>query len=149
LAQQFRAKRFSGRPPHAGHTLDEPSAAARFEPCSSFTDFNAGEFRHAAQQLDHFEQPSVEHVGELAGLAGLVVSAERVHGVAELLVAQRQRVAGNQRQPGQRRVVVEFAGGAPSSARFAGFSFHRLAFVRNASRMIWQARQSAQACPAC
>lgn len=105
---------------HRCDSLNKSGAAALLEPRTLGRDLDAGELRNAAQQLDELEQPGLQHVGELAGLG---VAAERVHGVGQLLVAQRKRVACDQRQARERREAVELVRVAPSSARLSGGSF--------------------------
>jgi hypothetical protein len=83
----MRSESVCCRGAHRGNSFNKARAAALLEPRALGGNLDVSELGHAAQQLHELEQPRVQHVRELGRRS---VAAERVHGVRELLIAQRQ-----------------------------------------------------------
>jgi len=72
----MRTQSICGGNPHLRDSSYKTGAASSFELVSRAGNFDARKLGQIAQELDHFQQPSVQRVGELVRL---FETAQRVH----------------------------------------------------------------------
>jgi hypothetical protein len=72
----MRTQSICGGNPHLRDSSYESGAAALLELVSRTGNFDTGELGQITQELDHFEQPSMQRVGKLVRL---FETAQRVH----------------------------------------------------------------------